>query len=110
MKYKEARLSIDSMNGAVEIDGWTDTDSNWNGWSYVLMNKENALKLVDKLSDVLQYDEKTEEIVEVFNDNEHETEDDLIRWGKGFNEEIGEEVYSIGSGYWCWTHNLKENV
>lgn len=108
--YKEAKLQIESKDGIVEIDGWAETGSYWNGWSYVLMNKENALKLVDKLSDVLRYDEKTEEVVEVFDDNQHESDDDLIHWVKHFNEEIGEEVYSIGSGYWCWTHNLKENL
>ena len=108
--YKEAKLQIESIDGIVEIDGWAATDERWNGWSYVLMNKENAMKLVEKLSDVLRYDEKTEEVVEVFDDNQHESDNDLLHWVKHFNEEISEEVYSIGSGYWCWTHNLKENL
>lgn len=106
----EAKLYIEGMEGIVTIDGWASNEHNWNGWSYVLMNKENALKLVDKLSDVLRYDEKTEEIVEVFDNNQHEVEEDVIRWGKGFNEELGQEVYSVGSGYWCWTHDTKEAI
>lgn len=106
MVYKEAKLFIESSIGVVTIDGYAEEDSHWNGWSYVLMNKTNALKLADKLKDVIKYDEAKDEFVEVFDENHHESEEDLIHWTSFNQEGIHEKVYSIGSGYWTWNHEF----
>jgi hypothetical protein len=106
MKYSKAKLSIEGMNGVVTIDGWAEDVDSWNGWSYVLMDKENADKLLEKVSDVLEYNEKEDAYVEKFDENQHESEEDLIHWPSFEHEELG-KVYSIGSGYWCWTHEFE---
>lgn len=102
--YRRAKLFIEGANGEVVIDGWAAENYLWNGWSYVLMNKENAVKLVQDLGGTVEYDPVKNEVVELFNPDQHETEDDLIHWTPHYNEEVDEVIFLVGSGYWTWTH------
>jgi hypothetical protein len=103
---RKAKLQIEGSNGVITIDGWADETNSWNGWSYVLMDKENALKLVSEMPEVLRYDESKDEVVEVFNKDYHESEEELLHWTINLNEELQEQVFSVGSGYWCWNHEF----
>jgi len=105
MKYEKAKLEIESANGDVIIDGWAREDTYWNGWSYVLMNKENADKLADKMPEILEYDRKTDTYNEVYGPDSS-PKDELDSWSGYFSEQVGEHVYCIGSGSWCWSHKV----
>jgi len=105
MKYKKAKLFIEGMDGVVTIDGWAREDDYWNGWSYVLMNKENADKLASKIPEVIKYDKKTDSYKEVLSQDSNR-EDELDSWSGYLSEQAGEHVYCIGSGSWCWSHKV----
>ena len=104
--YRKAKLEIDSYNGPIVIDGWAADNRHWNGWSYVLMNKKNADLLAEKLVDVIVYDPKRDAFVEVFDENQHESRNDVDKWFGFYSAELDERVYSIGSASWTWTHEI----
>lgn len=107
-KYKPAKLFIETMKGEPNLVGWVLEGDSWNGFSYVLMNKENADILAEMAPDAIEYIEETDSYREVLNDD-YNVEEDIISWKGEFNDELGEKVYAIGSGYWTWNHEFMDN-
>jgi hypothetical protein len=100
MKYKKELVTTDS--GTI-VEGFVRQDEDWNGWALPLFNFENAMKLVNAKDFQLEYSEETDSVNERFNPDYFDSEEDCISWGGGFNKEIGEKVYAIGTGYYCWS-------
>lgn len=98
--YKKQLVTADS---GTNVEGWVLQGDHWNGWVLPFFNFENAMKLVSDKDFQLEYDEETDSIKETFNPDYFESEDDCLVWKGCFNEEIGEKVYTVGTGYYTWS-------
>ena len=89
-----------------------DENINWNGWACPSFTKAQADKVVEYVNSFTEMDEVDKTVIqynaeldryEVIEANNGLEGDELEFYSGDYSEELGENLYPIGSGSWTWS-------